>query len=59
MSDYKDKFTLRIDETVMNKIDVIADKNKRSINGHIEFILEKYIEEYEKDHGPIPYREEK
>ena len=51
MPDYKRKFTLRIDEDIMSKIDIIAGKNKRSINAHIEFILEKHVEEYEKQNG--------
>lgn len=53
MSDYKRKFTLRIDEDIMNKIDLIAAKNKRSINAHIEFVLEKQVEEFEKQNGKI------
>lgn len=53
MPDYKRKFTLRIGEDTMSKIDIIAEKNKRSINAQIEFVLEKHVEEFEKQTGKI------
>lgn len=41
-------FNLRIDEQINNKLIEIADAEGRSKNKQIEFILKKYIEEYEK-----------
>lgn len=36
-------FTLRIRKDIFEQIKIEADKNKRSITKHIEFILEKSI----------------
>lgn len=49
----KRQFTLRLQDENFNKIKFIADKDKRSIAMEIEYILEQYIAEYEKKHGPI------
>jgi hypothetical protein len=46
-------FTLRLQEDNFNKIKYIAEKNKRSIAMQIEFLVEQFISEYEKDHGKI------
>lgn len=37
------RFTLRIDEEIFNKIKEEAEKNKRSISAHIEFLLEQHL----------------
>lgn len=41
--------SIRIDESLLNKIKEMANKNKRSITGQITYMLEKYIEIQEKD----------
>lgn len=46
-------FTLRVQEDLIMKIRAIADKNKRSANKEIEFVLTSYVADYEKQHGPI------
>ncbi len=53
MATNKRVFTLRLQEVNFDKIKYIADKNKRSIAMQIEYLLEKHIEEYEKQHGEI------
>lgn len=55
----KRQFTIRIDDDILNKIGYIAKKNKRSLNAQVEYTLEKCVTDYEKEHGPIPYQEEK
>ncbi len=40
---------IRIDEDIFDKIKELAESQKRSFNKQIEFILEKYIEEMEKE----------
>lgn len=40
---------IRVPEEIWNKIKEIAEKEKRSINSEIIYIMEKYIEEKEKD----------
>ena len=49
-------FTLRIQEDNFNKIKYIAEKNKRSIAMQIEFLVEQFIDEYEKEHGKINFK---
>lgn len=49
---YKNKaYPLRINETTMKKIALIAEKENRTRNKHIEHILETHIKEYEKENG--------
>jgi hypothetical protein len=50
-------FTLRLQEENFDKIKIIAEKNKRSIAMQIEFLIEQYIEEYEKKNGTIRINE--
>ena len=46
-------FTFRTSEILFNKLVVLANNNKRSTNAQIDFILEEYINEYEKENGAI------
>ena len=50
----KPKYTLRVEQTLLDKMAYIAESNSRSSNKEIEFIMKKYIAEYEKQHGEIP-----
>ncbi len=40
---------IRIDEEIFEDIKTIADEQNRSFNKQIEYILKKYIEEYNKN----------
>lgn len=54
MGTYKNKaFTLRIDQNTMEKTKGIAEKEGRTTNKQIEYMLNKYIDEYEKANGGI------
>lgn len=53
MTTDKRQFTLRLQEENFEKIKVIAEKNKRSIAAQIEFLIEEYIAEYERQNGTI------
>ncbi len=45
---YKNKaYPLRVDEELMNKITEIAEKENRTRNKQIEYILLNYVKEYE------------
>ena len=46
-------FTLRVQEELLAKVRAIAEKNKRSANKEIEFVLTSYVADYEKQRGPI------
>lgn len=50
---YYTPFSLRISEELLAKIKFIAGQNKRSANKEIEFILEKFVDSYEKENGDI------
>lgn len=42
MPSNKPKYTLRIDEQVLNNIRVFAEQDSRSLNKEIEYILKQY-----------------
>ena len=41
--------TIRVNEESWEKLKRIAEKNKRSMNKEIEYIIDKRIEEFEKE----------
>lgn len=41
-------FTLRLDEEIYEKIKILAEKEKRSLNAEINYILDKYANGEEK-----------
>lgn len=53
MPSYKKTFTLRLEDENFEKIRFISSKNKRSIANQIEYLVEQYISEYEKENGLI------
>ena len=46
-------FPLRLDDDLREKLRYIAEKNSRSLNKEIEFLVKKHVEAYEKEHGAI------
>lgn len=44
---------LRLDADILSKVKVIAKRNKRSLNSQIEFVVQEYVREYEKENGVI------
>lgn len=53
MATEKRQFTLRMQEDTFLKIKYIAELEHRSIAMQVEYVVLRYIEEYEKQHGPI------
>ena len=53
MGNYFQPFSLRVPEEIIEKIKVIAMKNKRSANKEMEFALQEYINSWEKREGEI------
>lgn len=53
MATDKRQFTLRLRDDNFEKIRIIAERSKRSIAMQIEYVLEEFIREYERQHGPI------
>lgn len=51
---------LRIDEETYGKLKAISESENRSLNNLVEFIIKKYLSDYEELHGsvhPVPYQE--
>ena len=44
---------IRIDDELGDELKIISKKEKRSINGQIEYIIEKYIEVYKENHSSL------
>lgn len=47
------QLTLRIDESMLNKIHVVADYEGRSANSQILILIRDCIQQFEKEHGEI------
>lgn len=51
---YKNKtYSLRMDNTVREKMSKIAAKENRTLREQIEYICKQYIEKYESENGEI------
>lgn len=46
-------FLLRLSPDTLEKLRLIAQKNSRSINKELEYLVNRHIEAYEKEHGEI------
>ena len=46
-------FSIRIDETILNKLHVVADYEGRSANSQVLILIRNCIEQYEEKHGTI------
>ncbi len=44
---------LRLNELLYEKIKALAEKEQRSLNNLIEYAMQKYVDEYELNNGPI------
>ena len=44
---------LRLNETIYEKVKGISTREQRSMNNFIEFVVQRYIEEYERKNGEI------
>ena len=47
---------LRLDEVTYNKLKYLSTKENRSLNNLTEYILKKYLDDYENINGSIPYQ---
>ena len=44
---------LRLEETLYEKLKVLSEREQRSLNNLVEFIVRQYVAEYEAKNGPI------
>lgn len=51
--EYNKHFSLRTDETLLKKLQYIAQYDGRSINSQINFYIRAKVEAFEKEHGKI------
>ena len=49
---------IRLDETLYEKLKAIAEKEMRSMNSQMEYLLLKGVEQYERENGPTQIRDE-
>ena len=49
MATHKVQTGLRLNEPLYDKIRTISSVEKRSLNNLIEFVLQKYVEDYDSD----------
>ncbi len=54
MASSKIQTGLRLQETTYEKARSLSVLERRSLNNLIEYAVEKYIQDYEALHGPIP-----
>ncbi len=45
---------LRLNETSYEKLRALASREARSLNNLVEYIIQRYLEDYETANGPIP-----
>ena len=53
MKDNKSRYTLRVDQDLLDKLGYIAEYEGRTKNRELEQILKHRIEQFEKEHGKI------
>ncbi len=58
MPSNKPRFTYRTSQENLTKLEYIAKENKRSSCAELDMIVEKYISEYEAEHGTIEINKE-
>ena len=53
MPDDKSRFTLRVDQELLDKLGYIAEYEGRTKNKELEQMIKKRIAAFERQHGPI------
>ena len=59
MKDNLPRYTLRIPQQLLNKLDYIAEYEGRSKNKELEQLIKRRVAEFEREHGTIPNEREK
>lgn len=49
----KTHLSIRMDSKVHDKFQYVAGAEGRSMSGQIQYLIQKCIRDYEKEHGPI------
>ena len=54
MTDSKARFTLRVDQELLNQLGYVAEYEGRTKNRELEQLIKRRIREFEAEHGEIP-----
>lgn len=54
----KRQFTIRLEQTILDKMIYISKFNSRSPNKEFEILIKEYIAQFEKTNGKIQYKED-
>lgn len=58
MANAKIQTGIRLDESLYGKLKTIAKREGRTLNNLNEYILRRFISDYEAKHGPVPENED-
>ena len=53
MKDNLSRYTLRVEQELLDKLGYIAEYEGRTKNGQLVYMVNRLIEEFEEKHGPI------
>ena len=53
MKDYLSRYTLRIEQELLDKLGYIAEYEGRTKNRELEHMIKKRISDFEREHGKI------
>lgn len=53
MQDNKSRYTLRVEQELLDKLAYVAEYSGRTKNREIEQLIKRHIEEFEREHGKI------
>lgn len=54
MATIKIQTGLRLDEITYGKLKTLSQQEGRTLNNLVEYIVRQYLNQYEKEHGPLP-----
>ena len=58
MKDNKSRYTLRIDQELLDKLGYVAEYEGRTKNGELVHMIRRRIAAFEKEHGAIELRDD-
>ena len=58
MATIKIQTGLRLDEETYEKLRALSSMENRSLNNLAEYIIKKYLADYETSHGELPVRQD-
>lgn len=53
MADHLPRYTLRVNQVLLDKLEYVADYKGRSKNRELEWVIRQHIKAFEAQHGPI------